>query len=93
VIGPAGQAASDLDALKARRVTNVTATGHDQRWVAFAAASSDSGFSDEEWQRYEPRMRRQTRRLVRKHRDEIERVAKALLHRKSLTPDEVDQLI
>jgi ATP-dependent Zn protease len=89
VIGPAGQAASDLDALKARRVTNVT----DQRWVAFAAASSDSGFSDEEWQRYEPRMRRQTRRLVRKHRDEIERVAKALLHRKSLTPDEVDQLI
>jgi ATP-dependent Zn protease len=37
--------------------------------------------------------RRQVRRLVRKHRDEIERVAKALLHRKSLTPDEVDQLI
>jgi hypothetical protein len=56
----------------------------DTRW-AFA--------SGEEWARAEPRMRRQARRLVRKHRDKIERVAKALLQRKSLTPDEVDQLM
>ena len=45
------------------------------------------------WDRYEPRMRRQTRRLVRRHRDKIERVAKALLERETLQPDEVDALM
>ena len=38
-------------------------------------------------------MRRQTRRLVRKHRDKIERVAEALLQRRSLKSSEVDELI
>ncbi len=57
----------------------------------FAAISSDSGFSEENWPRYEPRLRRQTRRLV--HRDKIERVAKALLQRKHLEADEIDGLM
>jgi hypothetical protein len=38
-------------------------------------------------------MRRQTRRLVRKHRDKIECVAAALLERWKLEPDEMDTLI
>lgn len=55
--------------------------------------SSDSGFSEEDWPRYEPRMRRQARRLVRKHRDKIERVATVLLQRVTLAKDEIDDLM
>jgi hypothetical protein len=66
--------------------------GDDRRWIE-RAATSEAFSSYEEWKRYEPRMRRQTRRLVRKHRDKIERVAKALLKRKSLEPGDVDSLI
>jgi hypothetical protein len=40
-----------------------------------------------------PSLRRQARRLVRKHRTKIERVAAALLERGTLGPDEVDELI
>jgi len=40
-----------------------------------------------------PRLRPACRRLVRRHRDKIERVAQALLLRRTLTPDEVDELI
>jgi hypothetical protein len=36
------------------------------------------------------RLRRATRRLVIRHRDKIERVARALLRRKTLQPREVD---
>jgi hypothetical protein len=67
--------------------------GHDRRWANFAGQSSDSGFSEEEWFRYEPRMRRQARRLVRKHRAAIERVAAVLLQRGTLTKDEIDELM
>ena len=49
--------------------------------------------SDQEWRRYEPRMRRQTRRLVRRHCACIERVANALLVRKTLQAEEIDALI
>jgi ATP-dependent Zn protease len=38
-------------------------------------------------------MRRQTRRLIRKHRDKIERVATALLERGMLTAEEIDRLV
>jgi hypothetical protein len=53
--------------------------GEDRHCIAVAADSSDSNFSPEKWTRFEPRMRRQTRRLVRKHREKIERVAADLL--------------
>jgi hypothetical protein len=46
--------------------------------------------SPERWQHYEPRMRRQTRRLVRRYRHEIQRVARKLLERHTLTQDEID---
>ena len=42
---------------------------------------------------HEPSLRRQARRLVKKHRAMIDGVAKALLQRGTLTPDEVDELI
>ena len=64
----------------------------DRYQIALMAESRWAFSSDEEWQRYEPRMRRQARRLIRKHRDKIERMAEGLLQRKSLTPED-DQLI
>jgi ATP-dependent Zn protease len=59
--------------------------GTDRELIALAARCRDN-FS-------EPRLRRQARRLVRKHRAAIGRVAKALLMRKTLSRDEVDALI
>lgn len=70
---------------------------HDQRWIEFAAI--EAGFRDEEltdlnlWKVHESRMRRQTRRLIRKHRDKIERVAAALLKHGTLCGDKIDKLI
>jgi hypothetical protein len=46
-----------------------------------------------EWSRWEPRMRRQTRRLVRRHRATIQRVADHLKKRKTLTAEEIDAII
>ena len=42
---------------------------------------------------YERRLRRFTRGLVRRHRDKINRVAEALLAHKSLTAEEIDDLM
>ena len=47
----------------------------------------------EDWQRWHDRLRRQTARLVRRHRDTIECMAKALMERQTLTPDEIDALV
>lgn len=47
----------------------------------------------EEWSRWEPRMRRQTRRLVRRHRATIQRVADNLKKRKTLTAEEIDAIM
>jgi hypothetical protein len=67
--------------------------GRDRREIELLAASSDSECSGDEWDRYEPRMRRQARRLIRKHRATIERVAAELLKRRTLTKDEADALV
>jgi hypothetical protein len=47
----------------------------------------------ERWSRIEPRLRAMTRMLVRRHRVLIERVAAALLQRKTLSREELDVLI
>jgi hypothetical protein len=48
----------------------------------------------EQWYaKYDAQLRRHTRRLVRHHRDSIERVAKALQARETLQADEVDTLL
>ena len=44
-------------------------------------------------QRVMQRLRRQTARLVRKHRDKIERVAAALMERRTLSGGEIDELM
>ena len=67
--------------------------GDDRYQIELMAETRWAFSSDEEWKRYEPRMRRQTRRLVRKHRDKIERVADALLEHGSLEPDEINRII
>jgi|SRR5579863_7037007 len=64
--------------------------GDDQFEIEAMAVSRHAEFSSEEWERYEPRMRRQTRQLIRRHRAKIERVAAALLARGTLEPEEVD---
>ena len=66
---------------------------HDRTEIEWMAASRATKFPDDLWQRYEPRMRRQTRRLVHKHRDKIERIAAALLEHDTLHPDEIETLI
>ena len=66
--------------------------GNDRVLIEMMAESDNSDFSQELWDRYEPRMRRQTRRPVRKNRDKIERVSAALLERQTLQADEIDDL-
>jgi ATP-dependent Zn protease len=67
--------------------------GSDLDQIERAAVSSDGFSSHDEWKRYEPRMRRQVRRLVRKYRAKIEPVAQALIEREILSSEEVDQLV
>ena len=50
-------------------------------------------WSDEKKERYEQRLRSKTRGLVRRHRQSVERVAKALLKHGTLQADEIDELI
>jgi hypothetical protein len=45
------------------------------------------------WERLEPRLRAMTRMLVRRHRDKIERLAKALLEKTTLSGKQIDQLV
>jgi ATP-dependent Zn protease len=54
--------------------------GEDDRQITFMGDDVWDTWSDD-WLRWEARMRRQTARLVRKHRAKIERVAAALLKR------------
>jgi len=66
--------------------------GDDQRQIAMMAQSY-AEISHSLWARYEPRMRRQVRRLVRRHREKIELVAWVLLERGKLTGDEITGLM
>jgi pullulanase/glycogen debranching enzyme len=45
-----------------------------------------------QWARWEVRLRRQTRRLIRQHRDKIEQVADALLAKGKLSAKQIDNL-
>jgi hypothetical protein len=68
---------------------------HDRREIeAVAQFTREAGLQDDDlWRRYEPRMRRQARRLIRNHRAKIERVARALQRRRTLTGQEIDRLM
>jgi len=67
--------------------------GSDLDQIDDAAMSSDGFSSHDEWKRFEPRMRRQVRRLVRKHRAKIELVAQNLLESEILSGEAADQLV
>jgi hypothetical protein len=65
----------------------------DRREIEQYAEMEDAELPEDLWQRYEPRMRRHTRRLIRKHREKIERLAAALQDKKTLPGEEIDRLI
>jgi hypothetical protein len=67
--------------------------GYDREEIELIVHFDEAELSYDLWRRHEPRMRRQARRLVRKHRDKIERVAAALVRRKILTGPEIDRLM
>lgn len=48
---------------------------------------------DTDWEKLEPRLRAMTRMLVRRHKDRIERVAKALLARTTLSRKALDKMV
>jgi hypothetical protein len=66
--------------------------GDDQYWIACMADDILDTWS-EAWDRWAARLRRQTVRIIRRHRDNVERVAEALLERKTLQGHEIDALI
>ncbi len=67
--------------------------GDDRREIAMLMDSRYAEISPDDWDRYEARLREQARRLVRRHRDEIELVASALRQHGTLQPDEIDSLL
>lgn len=67
--------------------------GDDRDQIEMMASSSDSGIEPEAWPRWELRMRRQCRRLVRKHRSKIIRVAAALECETTLLAKQIDELV
>jgi len=66
--------------------------GDDRYEITSLATSSDSGLTADKWTRFEPRMRRQCRRLVRRYAEPIKLVAKALIERDTLQAEEIDDL-
>jgi hypothetical protein len=65
--------------------------GYDRHQIALMAEQLES--PDESWHRIEARLRTMTRMLVRRHRALIERVATALIDRKTLSREELDALV
>jgi hypothetical protein len=63
--------------------------GDDRREIELTAQFGGAELSDG----WEPRMRRQTRQLVRKHRSAIERVAHALIDKQTLAGTRLDRLV
>jgi hypothetical protein len=63
--------------------------GHDREQIELMAQELTGNYS---WARLEPRLRKMTRMLVRRHRARIERVARALLAKTKLSAKQVDKL-
>ncbi len=64
--------------------------GDDQRWIGLMM---EEVASPTNWDSYEARLRAMTRRLIRRHRVRIKRVAQALLAKGSLSTEEIDKLV
>ena len=65
--------------------------GNDRYQIEPMAAECDQD-DPADWGRWEARLRRQTRRLIQRHRDRIERVADALLAKGKLSEKQLDKL-
>jgi ATP-dependent Zn protease len=65
--------------------------GEDRYQIASMAKELET--PDESWDRIERRLRAMTRMLVRRHRARIERVAQTLIERKTLSREELDNLV
>lgn len=68
----------------------LTAIGDGDDRMEIAKMASE--YSDNFWDKLEPRLRAMTRMLVRRHRVRIERIAKALLVKTTLTGEAIDRL-
>jgi ATP-dependent Zn protease len=66
--------------------------GHDRLKIGIMAQNLSIPL-EHFWERTEPRLRAFTRRLVLRHREPIERVAAALLEKKTLSGAELDKLV
>ena len=64
--------------------------GDDRYQIALMA---DELHRDTDWDRLEPRLRAMTRMLVRRHKARIERVAKALLARTTVSANALDKMV
>jgi hypothetical protein len=62
----------------------------DRKWIVDCIREIERA---DDWDRYEARLRRQCRRLVRRHRAGIDRIAQELLRRRKLEGDEVTALL
>lgn len=67
--------------------------GQDRREIERIFLTGETEIPRGRWEVVEARMRRQTRRIIRRHQSKIERVANALLARKTLQPNEVEEII
>lgn len=63
--------------------------GYDQREAMLMLIDL---YGEDDWQRYEERLRRMTAQLVARHRDKIERVAQALIERSTLSAEEINAI-
>jgi ATP-dependent Zn protease len=64
--------------------------GDDRKQIALMAEELHRGTA---WEKLEPRLRAMTRMLVRRHRHRIERVAKALLARTTMSAKALDKMV
>lgn len=81
-------AGAETEAVLLRRAP--AGDGHDRSEIALMAAEL---CCSSPWDRLEPRLRAMTRMLVRRHRARIERVAEALLAKKTLSAGRLDKLV
>jgi hypothetical protein len=65
----------------------------DRRDIALMGAEIDAISEDQFWERVEPRLRAMTRMLVRRHKALIERVAKSLLAKTTLSGPQLDKMV
>jgi hypothetical protein len=83
--------ASDSERILFTIPVDARGDGEDRCQITLMAEQLES--PDESWDRIEARLRAMTRMLVRRHHTLIERVAQALIERKTLSREDLDNLV